>query len=93
MLKVFKYQVEVSDYPEIDMKIGAHILSFQVQQGGLCIWAIVNPDGDDEVRRFRLVGTGHEINEPERKLKYIGTTQMLEGRVLFHLFELIGCDE
>ncbi len=90
MLKVFKYEVAVSDYPELEMRIGAYILSFQVQHDCLCIWAIVNPDEGDETRRFRLVGTGHEIEESESQLKYIGTAQLLDGAVVFHLFELTG---
>jgi len=86
MKKIYKYPVEVADVQTILLPIGAQILSVQEQKGKPYIWAIVNPETDSEPRRFRLYGTGHNI-ETDNVLKYIGTFQLLCGRLVFHLFE------
>jgi hypothetical protein len=89
MMKVFKYPIEVTDYQSVTLPQNAEILTVQVQNGMPCIWALVNPDNKAEVRKFRLAGTGHDISTDEaRKLNYIGTIQMRNGMLVFHLFEI-----
>lgn len=36
------------------------------------LWALVDPDATPEIRRFRVIGTGHEIQEPER-MNHVGS--------------------
>lgn len=86
MKRVYKYPVEITDVQTILLPIGAQILSVQEQDGRAYLWAIVNPETDSEPRRFRLYGTGHNI-ETENLLKFVGTFQLLGGRLVFHLFE------
>lgn len=86
MKKIYKYPVEVADVQTILLPLGAQILTVQEQNGQPYIWAIVNPETDSEPRRFRLYGTGYNI-ETDNVLKYIGTFQLLCGRLVFHLFE------
>lgn len=86
MKRVYKYPVEIADVQTILLPIGAQILSVQEQNGNAYLWAIVNPDTDSEPRRFRLYETGHNI-ETENLLKFVGTFQLLGGRLVFHLFE------
>lgn len=63
----------------------------------ICIWALVDTSyGLDvkgkqrkgvNIRAFHVVGTGHEfpmMADPER---YIGTVQLEEGRIVYHVFE------
>jgi len=93
MLTVYKYPFVVDDYVNINMPKFSRVLSVQVQGvGGIndspCIWAIVDTDSPLEVKRFRLVGTGHPIKEKEENLEFIGTFQLLGGRLVFHLFEI-----
>jgi hypothetical protein len=45
----------------------------------------VDPKGPLRPRRFRVAGTGHEL-EPYVD-RYIGTFQMLGGTLVFHVFE------
>jgi hypothetical protein len=57
------------------------------------IWAEVENDGKLvlEPRRFLIVGTGHSFSEPEGcELAYIGTTQLYEGAILLHLYEVVS---
>lgn len=70
---------------EIEMPKKAKVLTVQVQRDIPCIWAVVDPSADREVRRFVIVGTGHSMN---RKGPYIGTFQLEGGALVFHVFEV-----
>lgn len=84
--RIFKYPVEIARLQIIDMPEGAEILSLQVQSGIPCIWALVEDGNKRQSRRFRIFGTGAEINSPF-DLRFIGTWQEKEGAFVFHLFE------
>lgn len=86
---IWKYEIPIDEYPEIDMPKNAEILSFNAQHDSPCLWARVTPGSPTEKRKFRLAGTGHPLDENVGK--YIGTVILegLEGSYLvFHLFEL-----
>lgn len=85
-MKIFKYPIPIRDTFSINIPEGGEILSFQVQTGTPCIWvAIPNENAQYEYRRFMVVGTGHAFDA--RGTKYIGTIQMNEGTLVWHLFE------
>jgi len=89
--RVFKYPVFLTDRFAVDMPEAATILDVQVQQGQAVMWALVDPDAPNSRRLFRLAGTGHPIDADERWcLAYIGTFQLAEGSLVFHLFEVTG---
>ena len=89
MLKVFKYPLAITDRQKIHLPRGARILSFQSPRGQPFIWALVDPEATAWIsRRFRLVGTGHPI-EDTGGLSYIGTVVMWEGALVWHLFEIV----
>lgn len=94
MKRVYKYQVSINHRSDILLPKGAEILSFQAQGETLQVWALVDAGADvrTERRRFLVYGTGHEINHPVEKLKYIGTSQMSVNResLVLHLFEYLG---
>ena len=75
----------IDDFLEIQMPIGAQILTVQTQQGHPCIWALVEPNNSKEHRRFRLAGTGHPMEFSEA-MDYVGTFQIRQGTLVFHLF-------
>lgn len=85
MKRVFKYPIPVVDGFTIDMPKGAIVLCVQTQREKPCIWALVDPIAPKETRHFRLAGTGHAINEAIAR--YVGTFQIGEGALVFHLFE------
>jgi hypothetical protein len=88
-MKVYKYQVSANDYFELELPIGAQVLTVDVQYATVCLWAIVDPNAKTETRRFRVAGTGHDIVEPPSKLDYIGTFQLHGGMLVFHVFEVL----
>ena len=88
--KVFKYPVPTTDTFTILMPKDAQILTVQVQNpttGAVCMWVLVDVDVPQEFRHFRLVGTGYPILESI--IKYIGTFQVNDGQLVFHLFEIV----
>lgn len=86
--EVWKFPLTPSlqDHIKIRMPKGAEILTFQVQNHIPCIWALVYPDAPLVERRFWFVGTGHPLKEVS-KTTYIGTIQLEDGALIFHLFE------
>lgn len=86
-LKIFKYQFGVNDTVSIEMPKNAHVLTVQNQREVPCIWAIVDPSAETEIRTFRLFGTGHPIDIDISQSSYIGTFQLAGGQFIGHLFE------
>lgn len=86
-MKIYKYPVPIADYFTITLPQCAEILSFQTQNDEMMIWAAVNPENLIEDRRFSVIGTGHNINMDEVK-KFIGTAQLMNGKLAWHLFEM-----
>ena len=88
-MKIFKYKLELSDYPTLTLPKDAKILSVQIQKGILCLWALVDTSAPIEQRKFRLAGTGHPIKENLDELQFIDTIQSHEGALVFHIFEIL----
>ena len=92
MKRIFKYRVpltslDINDAFEVVMVRDAEILTVQVQDGRPNMWAIIDDDQpQDQVRRFNVRGTGHAFTGTEGR--YIGTFQVAEGMLVFHLFEV-----
>jgi len=86
MSAVWKYPLAVTDVQEVEMPAGAEILSAQVQDETLCLWALVVPGWEEEPRRIRIVGTGNPFDH-ETGVKFIGTVQMHSGLLVWHVFE------
>lgn len=89
MLIVYKYPVPPDDAFDLDLPVGARILTFQTQRDDACLWCLVDPKAPTETRRFRLAGTGHAIDIPPERLVYVATVQFHGGALVFHLFEVV----
>lgn len=87
MKQVWKYDVQLADMFTIDIPRGSRILTVQVQNGAPRIWALVNPSEPRVHRRFRMAGTGHDIDDSDFTMAYIGSVQELGGALVWHLFE------
>ena len=89
MKRVYKYLLEVNDKVSVYMPKGARVLSVQVQNGRPCLWAAVDTNELTlEERWFRIVGTGHPIHDDVVD-RFIGTIQMCEGSIVYHIFEIL----
>jgi hypothetical protein len=80
---IWKYELSITDRQNIQLPVGAQILSVQMQNGNCCMWVMCNSEAPLETRRFAMYGTGHEL--PQFPGKYITTFQF--DILVFHLFE------
>jgi len=89
-MRIFKYQLKFpADEQKIEMPANAGIISCQVQEGAITLWAIVDPDAKPVERFFTVLGTGHAFFEgSNRQLHHLGTVQ-LDGFV-WHVFEEVA---
>lgn len=89
MKTIWKFELKMSSSERVQMPKGAEILCVQTQYGKPCLWALVNPEEKEKV--FRIIetcGTGHDIHELRFDFrKYIGTYQLHDGKLVFHVFE------
>ena len=87
MLTVYKY--ELPSLPECSLNMPAHarILTVQVQDGIPCIWALVDTELRNVARHFAILGTGRDATSLVHAT-YIGTFQLPEARLVFHVFDL-----
>ncbi len=83
-MKIFKYPVIKE---AVDLPRDAEILSVGVQDQGVFLWALVDPDAVMEEKRFYVYGTGHEVEDRQLK-KFIGT--IFQGQFVWHVFQDVG---
>lgn len=88
MKRVYKYPINPLQ-AAVTMRKGAQILCVQMQGGFPYVWALVDPLEAQMTRRFRVVGTGHDL--PDDPGEYVGTFQPGNGLVL-HLFVIPECE-
>ena len=88
-MKKVIYKYPLTSFPEctIQMPEEAKILSLQMQNGVITIWALVNAEGDLDVdRTFLMKATGQPFVTDG--LEYLTTIQ--EGHYVWHVFEVIS---
>jgi len=85
-MTIWKFPIKITEVQRVEMPIGAEILSAQMQNGDLCLWALVSPASNKEMRIIEIHGTGNYIVPANRK--FIGAAQML-GALVWHVFESI----
>ncbi len=86
MKTVWKYEIALTDRQSISMPHSAEVLCAQMQYNRACIWALVDPQDARTERDFIILGTGHNA-APESLGRYIGTWQLADGALVYHLFE------
>ena len=92
MKTIWKFNIQrIKEVQNIEMPVGAKVLSIQTQRNEAFIWALVDPEAVRENRSFIIYGTGHDINDIEN-LTYIDTYQVgfMLDILVFHLFEIVS---
>ena len=85
MFIIYKYPISVDDKITLSLPLDSRILAVQIQKGEPVIYVLVDPSEEcNENRKLELYGTGMEVS---LNRIYIGTFQMLNGGLVFHLFE------
>ena len=91
-MQVWKYPiVEPADHVVFEMPKNAWPLCVHIQHGVPCIWVAVDPTAELEKRTFLIVGTGHEFGDDV--FGYIGSFQLANGLLVFHVFDTLGGEQ
>ena len=84
MKTIYKYPLEVRECQQITMPQGAKILTLQIQNDELFLWAEVDTHEPRELREFVMHGTGQGPTTFD-DLVYIATIQ--SGPYVWHFYE------
>lgn len=88
MRTVYKYPMQmVTGHQIIRMPSGANVLACQIQGADPQLWAEVSDENDMVDRWFIIVGTGRALPR-DVQLRFIDTFQMINGDLIFHVFEV-----
>lgn len=87
MKTIWKYPFEITDEFDLNMSRGAEILSVAYQHTRPTLWVLVDSEAEVQVRKFRVIGTGHPI-EDDNSLIYLGTIQDPNIGLVWHLCEM-----
>lgn len=86
-MEIWKYQLAVTDRQHVQMPIGAQILSAHLQNGIMCLWAVIDDNCTERVNRdIEIFGTGNPV--PDGRRAFIGT--VVAPPFVWHVFERIG---
>lgn len=85
MKTIYKYPLEIREGQCVDMPEGAIILSVQLQNDKPQLWVLVDTLRPLESRYIKIYGTGNPCDGSPNK--FIGTFQMNDGRLVWHVFE------
>lgn len=87
MRTIWEFPFLSSAIVEIQMPKGAEVMDVEMRASTPCLWAIVDTDHPLETRRFRVYGTGNQLNEcvSSHKGSWIATFQ--DGSSVWHIFE------
>lgn len=88
MKVIFKYTLAAIGTQSVEMPVGSQILSLDVQNNQVQLWAMVDPnEREKENIKIEMMGTGHAFTIPDEFLKFIGTVQLSGGKWVFHIFQ------
>ncbi len=86
MRSIWKYELSVTDVQVIQMPEGAELLCVQNQRGVPCVWALVETSRPKIMREIHIFGTGRPCDS--FKEGYVGTFQLRNGDLVFHVFDV-----
>lgn len=84
MNKIYKYTLSKTGRQVVVLPKGFTILDIQVQHLDICLWAIVDPNNEEEDIVFTIYGTGDTL--PTKYGEYVKTFQLANGDYVFHVF-------
>ena len=90
MKAIWKYPLQTTDEQTIEVPENTQILTVQIQNEKPYLWCLVktnNPQTPNTIKTYKIrtIGTGHPI-ENNFSGKYIGTYQLMDGSLVFHVF-------
>jgi hypothetical protein len=87
---IWKYTLKFTEVQDLDLPLGAELLTVQAQHGQIVLWAIVDIDEDRKSKRTFVLATNGAPFLPGSWLhreRYLGTFQLNAGSFVGHVFE------
>jgi len=85
---VWKFPLQATGVQKIRMPRDSTILTIQVQDRFICLWALIETDKELVDRFFIIAMTGKPL--PDKIERYIGTFQIPQQKFVGHVFEIKG---
>ncbi len=85
MKAIWKYELKIDGMQTLSVPSGFQILDVQVQRDQPCLWIRVDPASEKVDVKINTYGTGHSVQEITER--YIGSYQVNNGDLVFHVFE------
>lgn len=85
MITIYKYPLVVEDTQWLDIHRGAKLLSVDVQDGKLYLWAQVDTTQPQDSVLIVIHGTGHPMRKDN--MQFIGTFMLYGGSFVGHVFK------
>lgn len=86
MKTIWKFPLAMESKDQlIEMPRGAQVVNVDMQDGRVCLWAIVDEDMMEEPRIFVVSGTGWGVASYAR---YVGTAAQGGGGFVWHVWEV-----
>lgn len=86
MRTIYKYPLVITDKQTLTLPANAEVLTVAAQHGQPCIWALVDTDAELKPCEISMRGTGMPCFHTRGD--YIGTAQLLDGKMVLHVFLL-----
>lgn len=90
---IFKYNLDFNNEGKesLELPINSEILSCELQDDEIRIWALINPiEKETDLLFFEMFGTGHEVGcDMGIERKFIKTLLFRNGLV-FHIFQRLS---
>jgi hypothetical protein len=87
--RILKYKIPVQDEYHFELPVGSEILSVAEQHNEIVVYALVAVTDEDMSKRkvdIHVIGTGHYIKKSIKEYKFLGTVNLYNGRLMFHVF-------
>jgi hypothetical protein len=85
MKVIFKYPIQIEEKQNLMIPEKFEILAIKIQNGMPYIWALVDNSLPLSQIPIRIYPTGATIDQ-SLKLKYCNTFELLETKIVFHVF-------
>jgi len=87
MNRIFKYPLNIGK-TSLELPVGSKILSVQMQEHTLTMWALVeNTNTLYKTYTFNVYGTGQHVESTEFQ-EFVATVQ--DGDLVWHVFKQVG---
>ena len=84
---IWKTVLAPTEVQTIEVPAGAEMLCAREQLEAICVWFKCDPEQAKEKRTIRICGTGHDAPTFGNAWRFLGTTFLEGGQLVFHVFE------